>query len=78
MPCFLMNMFQSAFDKESKALGFKSLKKSVTRRGEQTGTSNKKRDKARKAMPPGKRISKTGNTYYEGRKNRSDLFGEKI
>jgi hypothetical protein len=29
-------------------------------------------DKARRAMMPGKRISKTGNTYWESRFNRSD------
>ena len=78
MPCFLMNMFESAFKSERKSLGFKSLRKSVTRRGEQTGTSNKKRDKARKAMPPGKRISKTGKIYYESRRSRSDIYGEDL
>lgn len=43
---------------------------------------NKKKDERRKAMPPGKRISKkTGNPYWEYRVNRSDkkgsLTGEK-
>lgn len=43
---------------------------------------NKAKDKANKAMPPGKRISKkTGNPYWEYRVNRSDkkgsLTGEK-
>ena len=33
------------------------------------------RDASRSALPPGKRISRTGRTYYEGRKNRSDLPG---
>lgn len=32
-----------------------------------------KADRRRKAMLPGKRISKTGKTYYERRRNRSDL-----
>jgi len=32
-----------------------------------------KRDKKRKALPPGKRISKSGKVYYEYRKNRTDL-----
>jgi hypothetical protein len=36
------------------------------------------RDAARKAMLPGKRLSKTGNVYYEYRRNRSDAFGKKI
>jgi hypothetical protein len=31
------------------------------------------RDAARKARLPGKRLSKTGNVYWETRKNRSDL-----
>lgn len=44
----------------------------------QTGTSNKARDKVRKALPAGKRISKFGKTYYEYRKNRSDLVGEML
>lgn len=39
----------------------------------QTGkTKSIKADKKRKAMKPGKRISKTGNIYYERRRNRSD------
>jgi len=73
-----MNLFKKELDKERTSLGFKSLRKSVEKRDTQTGKSDKKRDKVRKAMPPGKRISKTGKIYYEARKNRSDLFGEKI
>ncbi len=73
-----MNLFEKEYKKEKSALGFKSLKKSLKRRNTQTGTSNIKRDKVRKAMPPGKRRSKSGKIYYEARKNRSDLFGEKI
>ena len=38
----------------------------------QTGTSNKALDKKRKALPVGKRTSKTGNVYTETRANRSD------
>lgn len=37
-----------------------------------------KRDRARKAKPPGYRISKSGKRYYEARKNRSDRRGKKI
>ena len=32
------------------------------------------RDASRKALLPGKRISKTGKVYYESRRNRSDAF----
>jgi hypothetical protein len=38
----------------------------------QTGKSNKALDKKRKALPVGKRTSKTGNVYTETRANRSD------
>lgn len=38
----------------------------------QTGSTNKALDKKRKAKAPGKRISATGRTYTERRKNRSD------
>jgi len=37
-----------------------------------------KRDRKRSAMPPGWRVSKRGNVYYEVRKNRSDMPGSKI
>ena len=39
----------------------------------QTGTSNTRADQMRKAKPPGKRKSASGRTYYEYRKNRSDV-----
>lgn len=34
--------------------------------------SNKSADKRVKALPAGRRISKSGNVYYERRENRSD------
>lgn len=37
------------------------------------GLTNKLADLAHKALKPGLRISKTGNLYYETRKNRSDV-----
>jgi len=50
--------------------GRKTLKPS----GRQTGEApDRKRDKSRKAMTPGKRRSASGNTYYENRRNRSDI-----
>jgi hypothetical protein len=39
--------------------------------------SNKKADAKRKALKPGKRLSRTGKVYYEYRKNRSDVRGKK-
>jgi len=45
----------------------------------QTGTvKDLKRDATRRARLPGKRISKSGNIYWETRKNRSDAFGKNI
>ena len=38
----------------------------------QVGESEIARDRGRIAKLPGKRISKTGNIYWETRKNRSD------
>lgn len=37
-----------------------------------------KADRVRKAMRPGHRISKSGNLYFENRKNRSDKKGSKL
>ena len=34
-----------------------------------------KADRKRKALKPGKRISRTGKIYWETRRNRSDLHG---
>jgi len=44
----------------------------------QRGTSNLEVDKSRSAMPPGKRISRTGKIYWESRRSRSDLPGKKV
>jgi len=37
-----------------------------------------KLDKLKKAKAPGKRKSKSGNTYWETRKNRSDVIGSRL
>ena len=42
----------------------------------QTGTSKLTRDLNKRALAPGRRISKAGNVYYERRKNRSDKPGQ--
>lgn len=42
----------------------------------QTGTSHKAFDSMRSARAPGKRKSASGKTYYERRKNRSDMPGK--
>ena len=44
----------------------------------QVGTSFKIRDRPRKALAPGKRISRNGNVYWETRTNRSDGWDSDI
>jgi len=69
------------FDKEKKkeldVVGFKNMRRNL-RELKQVGKSNISRDKKRKALRPGKRISKTGKVYWETRKNRSDAGGGNI
>ena len=36
------------------------------------------RDQGRKALPPGKRVSRSGNIYWENRRSRSDLPGSNL
>lgn len=70
-----MQLFKNEIKKEKSIMGFKSPQKVVKIVNHQLGKTNIKRDKVRKAISPGKRISKTGKVYYEYRKNRSDLIG---
>ena len=50
------------------------LKKGVIKDLPQSGRFvDIKRDKGRKALPPGVRISKTGKKYTETRRNRTDI-----
>lgn len=53
-----------------------AAKKKVVKHYRQTGSSDTKRDAERSARKPGKRKSAQGNTYYEYRKNRSDVPGK--
>lgn len=39
--------------------------------------SHREMDKRRKALPPGRRVSKAGNVYTERRPNRSDTAAER-
>ncbi len=75
---FFREMLREEAEQE-KAIGMKKLKPQVVyKRDVQHGTTNIFRDKRRKAMPSGKRISKAGNVYYEYRKNRTDKEGSMI
>lgn len=72
-----MNFFKSEKEKEFEAIGLKDRSKSV-RVLPQTGTTIVKIDAKRKALAPGKRISSSGNIYWESRANRSDKPGKKV
>jgi len=66
---------KSELDSEFEAVGFKNQRKNLKKSEHQIGKSIKSIDVKRKALAPGKRMSKDGNIYYERRKNRSDLKG---
>jgi len=72
-----MDFIQSEMNKEFSAIGFKNQRRHL-RTLPQTGTSSMKEDKARKALLPGKRVSKTGKIYWEGRRNRTDKKGSNV
>lgn len=59
-----------------KATAKRTLSAGVRQSTRQTGTSKTTRDLKKKALPPGRRVSKAGNVYYERRKNRSDKPGQ--
>ena len=64
-------------DEDFNAVGFKSQRRNL-RVLKQVGRSNKNVDMERRALMPGKRISKTGKVYWETRKNRTDNKGTTI
>lgn len=72
-----MDFIKSELDKEFKSIGLKNQRKNL-RVLKQVGKSDKERDASRKALAPGKRISKTGKIYWETRKNRSDAKGKDV
>ena len=73
----MMFNFEDEKEKEFNAIGLKSQRKSVKVLN-QVGTTTIKADVKRKALSPGKRMSKSGKIYWETRKNRSDQPGKKI
>ena len=74
-----MNIFNREKVNEFEDIGFKNQRRNL-RQLNQTKVKNLDvaRDKKRKALLPGKRISKNGNIYWETRSNRSDLKNSKL
>lgn len=55
------------------------MRETILKVMEQTGKRpDLLRDKVRRALPPGKRISRNGKVYWETRKNRSDKLGKRV
>ena len=69
--------YEKEKDSDTNALRLRSLRRNV-KVLPQVGKSDIERDEVRKALMPGKRISKNGNTYWETRTNRSDSKGSSI
>lgn len=65
------------FDKEFDTIEFKNKRRNL-RVLKQTGTTNVVVDRTKKALLAGKRVSKTGNIYWETRKNRSDQKNSRV
>jgi len=59
-----------------KATAKRTMSAGVRQSTRQTGTSKLTRDLNKRALAPGRRVSATGNVYYERRKNRSDKPGQ--
>jgi len=79
MGLFFKEMLKEEIEEVGKGIGMKRKKPQVVyKRDKQIGSTNIYRDKRRTAMPSGKRISKSGNIYYEYRKNRTDKVGSKL
>jgi len=74
-----MNIFNREKVNEFEDIGFKNQRRNL-RQLNQTKVKNLDvaRDKKRKALLPGKRISKNGNIYWETRSNRSDSKNSKL
>lgn len=74
-----MDFLKAELDREFSSIGFKNQRRNL-KVLKQTAKSktDKSIDSKRKALLPGKRISKAGNTYWETRANRSDARKSKI
>jgi len=71
------NFIKAELDKEFESIGYRNQRRNL-RVLKQVGKSIKSIDEKRKALAPGKRVSKNGNTYWETRKNRSDAGSSKV
>ena len=74
-----MDFIKGELDKEFQAVGFKNQRRNLkTLPQVALSKTDKLIDSKRKALLPGKRISKSGKVYWETRANRSDAKGKKV
>jgi len=74
-----MDFIKSELDKEFSSVGFKNQRRNLRVLDQVAkAKTNKTIDSKRKALLPGKRISRTGKVYWETRSNRSDSKGSKV
>ena len=75
-----MDLIQGAVENDSdfNPIGFKNQRRNLRTLPQVKNKDNKSIDVTRKAMLPGKRISKTGKVYWETRMNRTDSKGSNI
>lgn len=72
-----MDFIRSELRREFEAVGLKTKRKNL-RELPQRGTSIPEIDRRKRALLPGKRVSKNGKIYWETRKNRSDAKGRSV
>ena len=75
--------FKDTFDKEKEkefsALNFRSKRRNLRVLPQiEKNKTNKDIDSRRKALLPGKRVSRNGNVYWETRANRTDSKGSTV
>ena len=74
-----MDLLKAEMDKDFEAVGFRNKRRNLkVLEQTQKNKVDKVVDSQRKALLPGKRISKTGKVYWETRRNRSDVKGSRI
>lgn len=79
MPLILMvNQFREIRKLPAQRIAPRNPNQSTLKVLRQTGRSNITVDRGRPALLPGKRVSMSGNVYWETRKNRSDNPGSRV
>lgn len=74
-----MDFVKAEMEREFTAIGFKNQRRNLrTLPQTQKANVDKQIDSSRKALAPGKRVSRSGKVYWETRANRSDKKGTNL